>query len=73
VLDYLREQGEAPDALGCIHAPAGLDLGAISPAEIALSVMSEMVMRQYGRSGRPLQSLKTVPKSGDKGCQSRFD
>jgi xanthine dehydrogenase accessory factor len=73
VLDYLRERGEAPAALGCIHAPAGLDLGAISPAEIALSVMSEMVMRQNGRSARPLQSLKTVPRSGDKSCQGQFD
>jgi xanthine dehydrogenase accessory factor len=32
---------EAPD-LGRIHGPAGLQIGAVSPAEIALSVMAEM-------------------------------
>jgi xanthine dehydrogenase accessory factor len=38
------------ERLNAIHAPAGLDLGAITPAEIALSIMAEMV--QHRRRGQ---------------------
>jgi xanthine dehydrogenase accessory factor len=35
-----------PARLDAVHAPAGLDLGAITPAEIALSIMAEMVLHR---------------------------
>jgi xanthine dehydrogenase accessory factor len=35
-----------PERLGAVRAPAGLDLGAITPAEIALSIMAEMVQQR---------------------------
>jgi xanthine dehydrogenase accessory factor len=73
VLDYLRGQGAELESLACIHAPAGLDLGAVTPAEIALSVVAEMVMRQHGRSAKPLQSVKTLPRQEARGCDGRFD
>jgi xanthine dehydrogenase accessory factor len=41
-LDRLRALGHEPQELGRIHGPAGLQIGAVSPAEIALSVMAEM-------------------------------
>jgi xanthine dehydrogenase accessory factor len=44
ILDYLsHEAGSAGRQLGRFHAPAGLDLGAVTPSEIALSIMSEML------------------------------
>lgn len=49
--DFLREEGFGPDALARLRAPAGLDLGARSPAEIALSVLAEIVMQRRGGSG----------------------
>jgi xanthine dehydrogenase accessory factor len=51
VLDYLREAGFDEAALGRVMAPAGLDLGARTPEEIALCVIGEMVLVRRGGSG----------------------
>lgn len=45
-----------------IHSPAGLDIGARSPAEIALSIMSEIVSLRPRPSGRPV--TEAAPTSG---------
>ena len=59
VLDYLREQGFDDAALDRVMAPAGIDLGARTPEEIALSVMSEMVLtRRHGSGLRLRDKLK---------------
>ncbi|MBX9648299.1 MAG: XdhC family protein [Xanthobacteraceae bacterium] len=46
----LREKlvaaGVAPDALDRVKAPAGLDLGAITPEEIAMSILAEMTVER---------------------------
>lgn len=42
-LDRMREQGFDDAALARIHAPIGLDIGAVSPAEIAVSIAGEIV------------------------------
>jgi xanthine dehydrogenase accessory factor len=44
-LARLKEQGVTDNNLGRIHAPIGLDIGAISPAEIAVSIMGEITAR----------------------------
>jgi xanthine dehydrogenase accessory factor len=62
VLDYAMEQGCPPDKLSCVSAPAGLDLGAATPEEIALSIISEIVALKRGRDGRPLRQ-KTEQES----------
>ena len=41
-LERLEALGHDRPTLGRIHGPAGLAIGAVSPAEIALSVMAEM-------------------------------
>ena len=51
VLDYLREGGVSEQELGRVMAPSGLDLGARTPEEIALCVMSEIVLTRRGGSG----------------------
>ncbi len=59
VLDYLREMGLPEEKIATVRAPAGLALGASTPEEIALSVMSQMValpprrQRHRTRSARP--------------------
>ena len=49
-LERLKELGHDAATLARIHGPAGLDIGAVSPAEIAISVMAEMtrVLRGVG-------------------------
>ena len=53
VSDFLRGEGFAEEELARLRAPAGLDLGARTPEEIALSVIGEIVMLRRGGSGRP--------------------
>jgi xanthine dehydrogenase accessory factor len=59
VIDYLRDQGFDEAALARVYAPAGLDLGARTPEEIALSVLSEMVMLRNKGSGAPRRQEMT--------------
>lgn len=54
VIDRLREAGIAAEQLEKIHAPIGLDIGAISPEEVALAIMAEIVAERRGGTGAPL-------------------
>lgn len=42
-IDRMREAGFGDAELARIHAPIGLDIGAVSPAEIAISIIGEIV------------------------------
>ena len=54
----LREQGVNDVQLARIYAPVGLDIGARTPSEIALAIMSEIVAVRNGREGRSLRAGK---------------
>lgn len=58
VLKRLAEEGLSEISLSRIRAPAGLALGAKLPEEIALSIVSEMIMFKRGGDGRPLNSIE---------------
>lgn len=55
VIDRLREAGVSDEQLQNIHAPIGLDIGAVSPEEVALAIMAEIVAFRRGGSGLPLR------------------
>ncbi|HEX2483045.1 MAG TPA: XdhC family protein [Methylomirabilota bacterium] len=46
VLESLRARGIPDERLGRLKAPAGLDLGAVTPEEIAVSILAEIVARR---------------------------
>ena len=46
VAKHLRKEGIALEKLARIHAPMGLDIGAVTPEEIAVAVVAEMIRRR---------------------------
>jgi xanthine dehydrogenase accessory factor len=57
--DLLKE-GFSAERLAQVHAPIGLDLGAETPDEIALSIAAEIVMLRKQGTGAPLNSLRNL-------------
>jgi xanthine dehydrogenase accessory factor len=58
VLARLRELGFADDALREVRAPVGLDIGAVSPEEVALSILAEIVAERRGGRCAPLSAWR---------------
>lgn len=61
IFQTLLQQGVARELLARVHAPIGLDLGAETPDEIALSIAAEIVMRRHQASGASLRSIHHLP------------
>jgi xanthine dehydrogenase accessory factor len=53
IYDQLRLEGLPPDALARVHAPIGLDIGAITPQEIAVSILAELIAVKHGKLSEP--------------------
>ncbi|OJU84468.1 MAG: hypothetical protein BGO11_09815 [Solirubrobacterales bacterium 70-9] len=51
----LAAAGVPATELARVHAPCGLDIGAATPEEVAVSVLAEIVATRSGRSGEPLR------------------
>jgi xanthine dehydrogenase accessory factor len=60
--DALLAKGVSSAALERIHAPAGLDIGARTPEEIALSIMAQIVARRRGASEERGAPAKEAPR-----------
>jgi xanthine dehydrogenase accessory factor len=56
LLQMLRDEGIEERQLARIRVPVGLDLGGESAAEIALSIIAEIVAVMHGRRGAPLSA-----------------
>lgn len=54
-MEQLRAQGVPDEFLRTVYGPIGLDLGARSPAEMALAIMAEIIAVRYGHKGGHLK------------------
>ncbi|MBM7441068.1 XdhC/CoxI family protein [Streptomyces sp. HB132] len=57
--ERLREAGVTEHQLAALHSPIGLDLGARTPEETALSIAAEIVADRRGGTGLPLKGAHT--------------
>jgi xanthine dehydrogenase accessory factor len=58
IKEFLREGGMDQERLDQLHVPTGLDIGAETAAEIALSILAEAVALKSGRSAAFLRDVK---------------
>ena len=56
--ERLRAEGLDDAALDRISGPAGLDIGAATPAETAVSIFAEILAARAGRDGGPLKEAR---------------
>jgi xanthine dehydrogenase accessory factor len=56
----LLKAGVPRERLAKVHSPIGLDIGAVTPAEIALSIAAEIVLERRKGSGVPLKTLHNL-------------
>ena len=58
ITEYLLKNGISAADIKRFHAPTGLDLKSKSAEEIALSILSEIVMLKNGGTGEPMRNLE---------------
>ena len=58
IKEFLRDGGMAQKLLDQLHVPTGLDIGAETASEIALSILAEAVVLKSGRSAASLRDVK---------------
>jgi xanthine dehydrogenase accessory factor len=80
LLEYVRATGIAPEQLARVKFPAGLDLGGMGAAEIAVSIAAEIVQRRHTSSAAPIatpakrsRSLAVTPLPTDPVCGMPVD
>ena len=66
IVDRLKDRGVASDRLGQLKSPAGIDIGATEPAEIAVSILAEII--QHHRSGKPEPATADSMEATDPIC-----
>lgn len=63
VFDSLRKKGTPEELISRVRAPIGLDIGAETVEEIAISIMAEVILELKGGTGRPLSRPEGAPVS----------
>jgi len=58
VYKALEKEGYLPEEFERVHAPVGLDIGALTPEEIAVSITAELIAVRRNAAGLPHKSVK---------------
>jgi xanthine dehydrogenase accessory factor len=58
VLERLRSAGADESKLRKVHAPVGLDIGAVTPEEVALAILAEVISERRGGKGGSLSAWR---------------
>jgi len=58
VFTELEERGVTPAVLGRVHCPLGIEIGAQSPEEIAVSILAEMIAVRRGVEAADIRPMK---------------
>jgi xanthine dehydrogenase accessory factor len=58
IFEALHSQGVLHEKLAKVHAPIGLEIGAVTPAEIAVSIIAEIIAIRRGRPDGPAAPMK---------------
>jgi xanthine dehydrogenase accessory factor len=67
-VERLKAQGLSEAAITRIHAPIGLDIGAVSPAEIAVAIMAQITERLHEAAGvEPARTRAAAPAAATAG------
>ncbi|MGE0593518.1 MAG: XdhC family protein [Vicinamibacterales bacterium] len=53
IYDALLAEGLPAETLAAVHAPIGLDIGAVTPQEIAVSILAELIAVRHGKLAGP--------------------
>ena len=64
VFEALQEASVPPEALQHIHSPIGLAIGAVTPQEIAVSILAELIAVRHGRAGVDASSTPSLRWEG---------
>ncbi len=65
----LRDAGVGEGELARLHSPIGLDLGAATPEETAVSILAEVIAARSGRDARPLgETSGPIHAGADRGA-----
>ena len=65
VLQAIAQTGFSFQTFPNLYAPIGLDIGALTPEEIAVSIAAELILVRRGGTGKPLSSPSLLADSNE--------
>jgi xanthine dehydrogenase accessory factor len=71
VVETLRARGVRPEHLDRLRAPAGLDIGAVTPEEIAVSILAEIIHARHGRKAELISGSRSNAEVSSRPTEAR--
>ncbi len=68
IVETLRQRGVPAEQLARLKAPAGLDIGAVTPEEIAVSILAEIIQARHHRAAEPAMLATALAEAKDPIC-----